>query len=97
MQLSELLSDMLIVIVGNGGKNIKAMLFHEPSVKIDNLNIKRAIRMLNKSNHRLEAIKEYALFNNMPSAKEECMTDTMKIRRHAIEHRYNPIAKWTDA
>lgn len=97
MQLSELLSDMLIVIVGNGGKNIKAMLFHEPSVKIDNLNIKRAIRMLNKSNHRLEAIKEYALFNNMPSAKEECMTDTMKIRRHAIEHRYNPIAKWMDA
>lgn len=95
-KLAEALRGVLPVVVGNGKKHVQALLFGEQIERYRDDEIKAAVRDINNKVQRLEKIKQFARINRLPSVAEECMTATMKVRRHVIESTYAQDALWID-
>ncbi len=92
-EIASSINGVIAVLVGNGDKQIRALIFHEPGNPPEEA-VKECLRGMNENNHKWESIKAFALIDHMPSTAAGFLTDTMKIRRHRIEKHYKTRVQW---
>lgn len=82
------------VLVGNGQKHLSAILFAAPDVLASvgeaafESRLLAGLKAVNAELHPWERIKQYRLVHEPPTVESGCLTETMKLRRAAVEAGY---------
>ena len=82
------------VVIGNGKKSLSAVFFLKDGVAASvTESIREFIRSMNDSSHKWEKIMSFEVAQEKPSVENEFLTETFKIRRHAIDIYYSEAGR----
>ena len=81
------------IAVGDGQKHLSAILFAHPDVAFNSLDeraahFRKAIAEINQELGSEERIRKFLVVAEQPSIENQCLTETLKLRRHVINEKY---------
>jgi long-chain acyl-CoA synthetase len=81
------------VAVGDGQKHLSAVLFAHPDVAFNSpderlAHFRKTISEINQELGPEERIRRFLVVDEQPSIENRCLTETLKLRRHAVNEKY---------
>lgn len=92
-RLSEIAGVNTCVVVGNGERELGAVVFADSKFKFESdkqraEHFRQSIFKINQTLSPLERIKRFRVVDHAPAIEDGCLTETLKLRRHIINQTY---------
>jgi len=82
------------VVIGNGKKAIRLLVFGIGASAVEQNQVMAAAVSHNESCHLLERIRHFAMISQPLSVTDGTLTETMKVRRHRVEELFQTAVNW---
>jgi hypothetical protein len=86
--LSEIAGVNTCVVVGNGERELGAVVFADSKFKFESDRQRAEHFKINQTLSPLERIKRFRVVDHAPAIEDGCLTETLKLRRHIINQTY---------
>lgn len=91
--LNEIEGANACVVVGNGQKELSAVIFADPERRFESReekteHFRRAVAEMNRTSSPWERVRKILIVDELPSIENGCLTETLKLRRHVINRKY---------
>jgi long-subunit acyl-CoA synthetase (AMP-forming) len=92
-RLSEIAGVNTCVVVGNGERELGAVVFADSQVKFESdtqrtEHFRQNILEINRALSPMERIRKFRVVDHAPAIEDGCLTETLKVRRHVINQTY---------
>jgi long-chain acyl-CoA synthetase len=92
-RLCEIAGVNTCVVVGNGERELGAVVFTDSQFKFESdtqraEHFRQSIFKINQTLSPVERIRKFRVVDHAPAIEDGCLTETLKIRRHVINQKY---------